>query len=159
MYPHHSLVQLDIKYYSGNKLITNDDIYNNTTMTIGEHTYTDEFKSLHGFGDLWTDEYYNITSCELDIVKDGKVVFNLTKPFNTYVSDEPNFGESSDDTSDSYTSSSNKESTYVASSDSNKFHYPYCTQAKRIKDSNKITFSSRDEAINTGYEPCGICYP
>ena len=49
--------------------------------------------------------------------------------------------------------------TYVASSQSNKFHYTSCRAAKRINQSNLITFSSRDEAINAGYSPCGICHP
>ena len=49
--------------------------------------------------------------------------------------------------------------TYVASAQSNKFHYSSCRAAKRINQSNLITFSSRDEAINAGYSPCGICHP
>lgn len=49
--------------------------------------------------------------------------------------------------------------TYVASVNSDIFHDSSCTQAKRIKGSNKITFSSRDEALNNGYTPCGICHP
>lgn len=49
--------------------------------------------------------------------------------------------------------------TYVASSQSNKFHYSSCRAAKRINQNNLITFGSREEAINAGYSPCGICHP
>lgn len=49
--------------------------------------------------------------------------------------------------------------TFIASSNSNKFHDPSCTAVSRIKDANKITFNSRQEAIDAGYEPCGICNP
>lgn len=49
--------------------------------------------------------------------------------------------------------------TYVGSVNSNKFHYTYCRYADRIYESNKIYFSSRDEAINSGYIPCKVCCP
>lgn len=62
-----------------------------------------------------------------------------------------------DDSSSSSSSSSGV--VYVGSVNSDKFHYPSCTHAKRIKDGNKITFSSRDEAISRGYSPCGVCTP
>ncbi|WP_363928225.1 Ada metal-binding domain-containing protein [uncultured Methanobrevibacter sp.] len=28
-----------------------------------------------------------------------------------------------------------------------------------MSEKNKITFSSRDEAINQGYQPCKVCNP
>lgn len=49
--------------------------------------------------------------------------------------------------------------TYVGSVNSNKFHYTYCRYADRIYESNKIYFSSRDEAINSGYVPYKVCCP
>ena len=48
---------------------------------------------------------------------------------------------------------------YVASANSNKFHYSYCSAAKRIKSYNKITFSSKSQAYNAGYSSCAICNP
>ena len=63
-------------------------------------------------------------------------------------------------TEDSSSSSSASSGiTYVGSVNSDKFHYPSCSHAKRIKEGNKITFSSRDEAISRGYSPCGVCTP
>lgn len=56
-------------------------------------------------------------------------------------------------------SSSDSASVYVGSVNSNKFHSPYCTKAESIKDSNKVYFSSRDEAISSGYSPCKFCNP
>ena len=49
--------------------------------------------------------------------------------------------------------------TFVGSVNSDKFHYPSCSAAKKINDENKITFSSREDAINSGYSSCGICHP
>ena len=47
---------------------------------------------------------------------------------------------------------------YVGSVNSDKFHYPNCSAAKRIKSYNRITFSSRSQAINFGYSSCKICH-
>lgn len=62
-----------------------------------------------------------------------------------------------------YSSSSSSSSSgggyYVGSINSDKFHYPSCSAAKRIKSYNRITFSSRSSAINSGYSSCGICHP
>ncbi len=48
---------------------------------------------------------------------------------------------------------------FVGSSKSNKYHYPSCSAAKKIKPENLITFSSSEEARAQGYVPCGICHP
>lgn len=54
-----------------------------------------------------------------------------------------------------------KESTvsYVASSDSDKFHKPGCRHAQKITDSNKVSFSSKEDAANAGYVACKVCNP
>ena len=49
--------------------------------------------------------------------------------------------------------------TYIASTNSDKFHNPGCRAAKKINGENAIYFSSREEAVNNGYSPCGICKP
>lgn len=49
--------------------------------------------------------------------------------------------------------------TYIASAQSDKFHKPRCRAAKKINSENAIYFGSREEAINAGYSPCGICKP
>jgi hypothetical protein len=48
---------------------------------------------------------------------------------------------------------------YVASKNSNVFHRPNCSSAKRIKPENLVGYRSRDEAINTGKRPCKRCKP
>lgn len=48
---------------------------------------------------------------------------------------------------------------FVGSSKSNKYHYPTCSAAQKIKASNLVTFSSSAEASAAGYMPCGICHP
>ena len=50
-------------------------------------------------------------------------------------------------------------SSYVASDDSDRYHYPSCRWAKEINQENLISFSSVDEAKAAGYVSCGSCNP
>lgn len=47
--------------------------------------------------------------------------------------------------------------TYVASKNSDKYHLTTCKWAGNIKSSNKITFSSENQARTRGYTPCRTC--
>ena len=49
--------------------------------------------------------------------------------------------------------------TYIGSSQSNKFHYTDCRWAKKINPDNAIYFNSREEAFSYGYVPCKVCKP
>ncbi|MDD2353672.1 MAG: Ada metal-binding domain-containing protein [Atribacterota bacterium] len=48
---------------------------------------------------------------------------------------------------------------YIGSKQSNIFHIPSCRHAERIEDYNIIYFSTRSEAINSGYKECKVCSP
>lgn len=50
-------------------------------------------------------------------------------------------------------------SSYVGNLETGKFHAPGCGDVDKMDPSNKIFFSSRDEAIGNGYDPCGHCRP
>lgn len=106
--------------------------------------------SYSGYDDLSTDDSDAYTSLIDENSNDG----------GSYSSSD---SSSNDDyqthgSSQSYASSSSGGS-YVASVNSDKFHYPSCGQASKIKSSNLISFSSRDEAISSGYSPCSFCSP
>lgn len=49
--------------------------------------------------------------------------------------------------------------TFVGNTNSGKFHEPNCKWVQKMSSSNKITFSSRNEAISQGYQPCKVCNP
>ncbi len=51
-----------------------------------------------------------------------------------------------------------KECAFAASKNSTKYHLPNCSNAIRIKDSNKICFSSEEEAQAKGYERAKCCF-
>jgi competence protein ComEC len=48
---------------------------------------------------------------------------------------------------------------FVGSAKSDKYHYPGCSAAQKIKPANLVTFSSSADARAQGYVPCGICHP
>ncbi len=45
----------------------------------------------------------------------------------------------------------------VASKNSTKYHLPWCSGAKTIKEENKIWFTSEEKAIAAGYTKAGNC--
>jgi len=47
-----------------------------------------------------------------------------------------------------------KEGTFVGSVNSNKYHWPDCSFAKRIAEQNQTWFESEEEAQNAGYIRC-----
>lgn len=51
------------------------------------------------------------------------------------------------------------EAEYVGNMKSKIFHCPDCESVTVMKDKNKVKFSSREEAVNYGYKPCGSCNP
>lgn len=46
---------------------------------------------------------------------------------------------------------------FVASISGTKYHLPTCSGAKRIKEENKIWFSTKEDAELSGYDPAGNC--
>ena len=46
---------------------------------------------------------------------------------------------------------------FVGSRNSDKYHYPWCPGAQRIKEENKVWFTTREEAERAGYTPASNC--
>lgn len=46
---------------------------------------------------------------------------------------------------------------FVASKSGAKYHYPWCSGAKRIKDENKVWFDTAEAARAAGYTPAANC--
>ena len=46
---------------------------------------------------------------------------------------------------------------YVASKTGAKYHLPWCSGARSIKEENKIYFQTKEEAESAGYTPAGNC--
>ncbi len=48
---------------------------------------------------------------------------------------------------------------YIGNLKSYKFHYQGCQWERKMWESNRVYFGSRDEAINYGMVPCKVCRP
>ena len=48
---------------------------------------------------------------------------------------------------------------YIGNRNSMKFHYPDCASVEKMSPKNRVPLSSREEAIELGYQPCGQCQP
>ena len=69
-------------------------------------------------------------------------------------------GESRLNESDSEVSRTEQANTYVLNTNSKKFHNPDCSSVSKISENNKQVFEgTREELIDDGYSPCGICKP
>lgn len=69
-------------------------------------------------------------------------------------------GESRLNKSDSEVSHTEQTNTYVLNTNSKKFHNPDCSSVSKISENNKQVFEgTREELIDDGYSPCGICKP
>jgi len=53
------------------------------------------------------------------------------------------------------TDQAEEQGTFVGSINSNKYHWPNCSSAKKIAEKNQIWFSSEAEAQAAGYIRCG----
>lgn len=53
----------------------------------------------------------------------------------------------------------NNEMTYIGNRNTKKFHYPTCSSVNQMNESNKVSLSSRNEAVNNGYVACKRCNP
>ena len=53
-----------------------------------------------------------------------------------------------------------REVTYVLNASSKKFHLPTCPSVKDIKQGNRVdSHDTREEIVNSGYDPCKRCKP
>lgn len=50
-------------------------------------------------------------------------------------------------------------SAYVGNANTHKFHYADCSFVSKMNPSNRVSFNTRDEAVNAGYVPCKRCKP
>jgi len=85
----------------------------------------------------------------------------LTKPSAEEADIATDSQEMGDDSNEPTVNQVNSEATtaksFVASKNSTKYHLPWCSGAKRIKEENKVWFSSEAEAKATGRTPAANC--
>ena len=49
---------------------------------------------------------------------------------------------------------------YILNTNTHRFHNPDCPSVADIKEKNKMEFEgTREEVVEKGYRPCGVCKP
>jgi len=77
-------------------------------------------------------------------ISDNSMTGNVIEPLNReYLANE--------------STNSVENAVYVGSKNSDKYHLPWCSGAKRIVEANKVTFTSKEEAEAAGYKPAANC--
>jgi len=62
--------------------------------------------------------------------------------------------------SDASSAEISQSSTYILNTNSNKFHYPFCSAVTQISEKNKQEYSgTRDKVVEQGFVPCKRCSP
>lgn len=119
--------------------------------------------------------YYNITaksegSAEL-YIRDGDKAktqsIMLTVEKETEPADSDNIDTppviaqlQSDETGNKAQDTKSEAMTYIFNIKSKKFHFEHCKGVSTMSEKNKQVFvGTREEAINEGYDPCGLCKP
>ena len=51
------------------------------------------------------------------------------------------------------------ETAYIGNKNSHVFHRCDCSGVKTMSEKNKVAFENREDAIEQGYTPCGVCEP
>ena len=62
-------------------------------------------------------------------------------------------------TSDNAVATKDETDVYIGNKNSKVFHTPDCSGVSSMNEKNKVTFSSREEAVEAGYTPCSSCKP
>lgn len=57
------------------------------------------------------------------------------------------------------TQQTNTMANFLGSKQSDKYHQPTCSMAKKIRTGNQVWFKDKAHAQSSGFKPCGVCKP
>ena len=150
-------------YYSRDGSLLNHGNMVPKTVDNGGYIHVASADSYRYYPDKAEINLYNEYENLLDSVT---VYLETTSGTQTFGSSDFGYGghtssSSSSSSGGGHTTSydSGTSDSYVGNSNSGKFHAPGCGDVNKMKPSNKVYFSSRDEAVSAGYSPCGHCHP
>ena len=117
----------------------------------------------------WKTDTYQITveqENELSSPIDGTSVTDNTSADNNTTIDS-NASDTSDIPSTDNTTPDSSilhatdvpEGSYIGNKNSEKYHRFDCEYGAKVQDNNLIVFDTLEDAINSGYKPCGACHP
>lgn len=132
--------------------LSQEDYENLGTFYVAFHTCDENDIILNYTASKKVENGQNIES-EIDDIK-------IYTPQPSSTSESPH-SQNNGKNGNSYSSYSDTSGygNYVGNSNTHKFHQSFCSWADNIKSGNRVSFSSREDAINSGYSPCGHCNP
>lgn len=153
---------IQIYYSRDGSLLNNGNMVPVTVKSDGyiKVTSADAYRYFpdHAQINLYDSNEVLLDTCEIDLSpSSGAQSFDLTSSSTSYSTGSHTDSSSGSGGFNSYDSGTS--SSYVGNSNTGKFHAPGCSSVGKMKPSNKVFFSSRDEAISAGYVPCGRCHP
>jgi hypothetical protein len=134
-------------------------------MDIAEYIKKNQERviSLFGFAMVFMFGFFSGYYYLLDRIDKGGVSIeepraDCTALFNAGIAQNAmSVSEGSDKQDNTVTSAESKVKSYVASKNSKIFHVPSCSSALKIKEENKVWFSSEEEAGAGGFSPHSAC--
>lgn len=158
---------LRVAIYDENEKLVKEDEGFASMYTISDYSERSEPAWL---GYIELNDFINISFYELKLYNpDGEIVLeeNVTftmgniQTFDLRSSDSSSSTSSSSSTTSSSSSSSSSSDSnsypYIGNAATGKFHTYSCNDVGKMLQSNMVFFSTRDDAINHGYTPCGHC--
>lgn len=127
-----------------------------TSLCLGKNVGLDIDNAKHydKYGRVLAVVYAGDTNVNAELLKRGyaEIMYIPPSEFNPYS------WAGTTNPSVSRTSNSNF-GYYIGNSNSMKFHKPDCSAVAKMSEANKVHLNSRQDAINAGYMPCGVCNP
>lgn len=106
------------------------------------------------------DPNNKITKYNIKVLDADKSLYKTpTDDSSTTTTSTSNSASSSSSNTKSSSSPSKTSGSYIANANTGVFHYSWCHYVNRMNEENKVSFSSREAAINAGYRPCKVCNP
>ncbi|MBR0366505.1 MAG: hypothetical protein IJH94_06875 [Clostridia bacterium] len=138
-----NILETDIKVFANDTLIPSYALNGYTIVPVESLTMMGEIYWIEG-------------ERALKLWVDGLGIRGSMQPVEQYVEPErPVY--TSGGSSGGYTE--NTSVSYIGNANTKKFHKSTCSSVSRMKNSNKVYLSSRDDAISRGYTPCKNCNP
>ncbi|MBR5129480.1 MAG: MBL fold metallo-hydrolase [Firmicutes bacterium] len=130
-----------------------------TIISVGDNNYGHPTEAvLSRLRDAGVDVFRTDLQGDIQCITDGRnITIKVEKnaEIDTFIQKPNSVIEKVENTAET-----GSENLYILNTNTHKFHYPHCSSVNKMKDSNKVTYSStRQKLLDTGYSPCGNCNP
>jgi hypothetical protein len=93
----------------------------------------------------------------LSKIRENKAPVTIENLGASMINSQENFTQNDQNIKSNQIQVNSSQGMLVGSKNGTKYHFPWCSGAQRIKEENKIWFSSKKEAEKAGYTPAANC--